>query len=96
MGVFGWGGIVCFLLCWVLIAIHRIFDLSCGMRDISVKACKLLVAACAVYFPDKGSNPSPLHWECRILTTGPPGRSQETGFGVGWLAPVQRLRVGGK
>ena len=25
-------------------------------------------------FPDQGSNPSPLHWKCRILTTGPPGK----------------------
>ena len=23
-------------------------------------------------------NPGPLHWECRILTIGPPGKSQES------------------
>ena len=33
---------------------------SCGMRDL---------------FPDQGSNPGPLHWECGVLTTGPPGKS---------------------
>ena len=26
------------------------------------------------YFPDQGSNPCPLHWERRVLTTGPPGK----------------------
>ena len=26
------------------------------------------------WFPNKGLNLSPLHWECRVLTTGPPGR----------------------
>ena len=27
-------------------------------------------------FPDQGSNPPPLQWKCRVLTTGPPGKSQ--------------------
>ena len=26
-------------------------------------------------FPDQGSNPCSLHWENRVLTTGPPGKS---------------------
>ena len=26
-------------------------------------------------FPDQGSNPFPLHWKLRVLTTGPPGKS---------------------
>ena len=34
-----------------------------------------LVAACEIQFPDQGSNPDPLHWEHRILATGPPGKS---------------------
>ena len=25
--------------------------------------------------PDQGSNPVPLHWECRVLATEPPGKS---------------------
>ena len=29
-------------------------------------------------FPDQGSNPCPLHWKCRVLTTGPPGKSWNT------------------
>ena len=28
-------------------------------------------------FPDQGSNPCPLQWKCRVLTTGPPGKSQQ-------------------
>ena len=32
-----------------------------------------LVVACGIQFPDQGSNPSTLHWECGILATGPPG-----------------------
>ena len=28
-----------------------------------------------VYFPNQGSNPGPLHWEHRVLATGPPGNS---------------------
>ena len=27
------------------------------------------------YFPDQGSNPFPLHWKLRVLTTGPPRKS---------------------
>ena len=32
------------------------------------------------YFPDRGLNPCTLHWKHRVLTTGPPGKSQETSF----------------
>ena len=34
--------------------------------------CQVLVVTCTTYFPDQGSNPSPLHCEPRVLTTGPP------------------------
>ena len=27
-------------------------------------------------FPDQGSNLGSLHWKCRILPTGPPGKSE--------------------
>ena len=39
-----------------------------------------LVAACGIYFPNQGSNPGPLHWEHRVLATGPPGKSQFLDF----------------
>ena len=30
--------------------------------------------------PNQGSNQQPLHWEDGVLTTGPPGKSQESRF----------------
>ena len=56
----------------VLVVAQGIFDLSCGMQDLSVAACKLLVTADGVQFPDQGSNPGLLHWERGVLATGPP------------------------
>ena len=35
----------------------------------------VFVAACGIQFPDQGSNPGLLHWECRVLAMGPPGKS---------------------
>ena len=37
----------------------------------SFRACELLVTACGIWFPDQGANPGPLHWELRVLATGP-------------------------
>ena len=37
--------------------------------------CWVLVVACGVEVTDQGWNPSPLHWEYRVLATGPPGKS---------------------
>ena len=34
-----------------------------------------LVATHGIQFPDQGLNPGPRHWECRVLATGPPGKS---------------------
>ena len=42
-----------------------------------IAACKLLVAACGIQFPDQGSNLCPLQREHGILATGPPGESHE-------------------
>ena len=58
-------------LCRVLVVACRIF---------LVVGCDLLVAACGTWFPDQGSNPGPLHWECGVLTTGPSGKSLHSGF----------------
>ena len=33
------------------------------------------VAVCRILVPNQGLNPGPLHWKCRILTTGVPGKS---------------------
>ena len=31
--------------------------------------------ACGIQFPDQGMNLHPLHWKCRVVTTGPLGKS---------------------
>ena len=33
--------------------------------------CRVLVVTCGIKFPDQGSNLGSLHWELRILATGP-------------------------
>ena len=43
--------------------------LSCGT------CAPQLQHACGIQFPNQGSNPAPLHWERRVLTTAPPGKS---------------------
>ena len=37
--------------------------------------CWALVVAYGNQFPDQESNPGPLHWELRVLATGPLGKS---------------------
>ena len=67
-----------YLLIWlhqVLPVTRGIFTLAWGTQELSVVACKLLIAACSIQFPDQGSNPGPLHWECGVSTLGPPGKS---------------------
>ena len=54
-------------LCWVSVAAGRL--LSCGSR------APQLWHACGIQFPDQESNPGPLHWERRVLTIVPPGKS---------------------
>ena len=40
----------------------------------------VLVAARGIQFSDQGSNPGPLPWELRVLTTEPPGKSLKVTF----------------
>ena len=35
----------------------------------------VLVVTCGIQFPYQGANLGPLHWECGVLATGPPGKS---------------------
>lgn len=37
--------------------------------------CQVLVEGCGIQFSDQGLNPGPLHWECGVLSTGPPKKS---------------------
>ena len=50
------------------------------MRDLLAVACKLLVAAYRIYFPDQGFNSGPLHWEHGVSAPGPPGKSLDGPF----------------
>ena len=43
--------------------------------SVFVAAWGSLVAACGIQFPDQRLNLHPLHWECWVLSTGPPGKS---------------------
>ena len=42
--------------------------------------CEVLVEACGISFLGQGSNLGPLHWECGVSATGPPGKSQSDSF----------------
>ena len=42
------------------LAAHKMFNLCCNMWAQS---------------PDQGLNLGPLHWDCGVLATGPPGKS---------------------
>ena len=58
----------------VWVVAQGVCDLSYSTQDLLVAACKLLVTAHGVQFPDQGSNPSLLHWDRGVLATGPPGK----------------------
>ena len=45
------------------------------------------LAACGILIPQLESNPRPLHWKLRVLTTGPPGRSLRGSHFILWLLP---------
>ena len=40
-----------------------------------ISAYRLLAVKCETWFPDQGLNLGLLHWELRVLATGPPGES---------------------
>ena len=44
--------------------------LSCRMQ------IYIYIAPHGIYFPDRGLNLRPLHWQSRVLTTGPKGKFQ--------------------
>ena len=52
------------------------WDLPSSLQHMGslVAACELLVVECGIWVPNQQSNPSPLHWECGVLATGPPGK----------------------
>ena len=48
--------------------IHLFGYAHCGMWG-------LLIVACGIQFPEQGWNLGPMHWEHRVLATGPPEKS---------------------
>ena len=65
-------GIISFVMWDLLVAAWIIFQL--GHAEPSWDSI-LLVVACGISFPDQGCNLDPLHWECNVLASGPPGKS---------------------
>ena len=55
----------------------------------------ILVAVCGIQFPDQGSNPGPLHWEHRVLATGPPGKFPPFGSLKKICTSISLLRFSG-
>ena len=53
------------------------------LHQVLTAACKLLVAACGIQFPDQELNPGPLPWEHVVLTTVPPEKSPRFNILVG-------------
>ena len=47
--------------------------------------------SCGMLFLDQGLNPGPLHWEHRVLATGPPGKSLESYCWGPWTGSIRWL-----
>ena len=54
---------------YVFIWLHQVLVTACRIFSWGIQ---LLSAECGIQFPDQGSNPGPLHWEHKVLATGPP------------------------
>ena len=54
----------------------NIYLLLCTRSQLQHAGSSVFIAACGMQFPDQGLNPGPLHWECGVLATGPPGKTQ--------------------
>ena len=65
---------------YLFIWLHQVLIAACGIFSLHCSIQEFLVTACGIYFPDQGSNRGPLHYECRVLATGPPGKSQPDRF----------------
>ena len=66
---------------YLFIWLHRLLVAALG-RPISAAACRIFsytmgTLSCGMWdlVPWPGIEPGPLPWECRVLTTGPPGTS---------------------
>ena len=50
-------------------------DLRCSLRHLQLQHANSQLWHVGPNSPEQGSNPSSLHWEGRVLATGPPGKS---------------------
>ena len=69
--------VVCIILKYLFIWLHWVsvvafISLLQLVGSLAV-ACKLLVVACEIQFPDQRSNPGLLYWQHRVLATELPG-----------------------
>ena len=70
-----------YLFIYLFIWLHRVLFVEAGLLSCSRQAPQLwhvnsqLQHVCGIQFPDQGSNPGPLHQECGVLSTVPPGKS---------------------
>ena len=62
------------------ITIFKFIYLLIWLHWVLVAACKFLVVACGIQFPDQESNLGFLHWKPRALATGPPRKSTYNSF----------------
>ena len=59
--------------------VPRIWVLTRGVSQyLQTSKKNFLVAACGINSLLKDQTPGPLHWECRVLAIGPPGKSLKT------------------
>ena len=50
----------------------------------------VFIAAWGIWLPDQGSNLGPLHWEHRLLATGPPGNSPPCYRYMEFIVPLKK------
>ena len=76
---------------YLFIWLHQVLIAACGIFSVHCSIQDVLVAACGIYFPGQGSNRGLLHYECRVLATGPPGKSQAWHF-LMWVPSAHHIQ----
>ena len=56
--------------------LQHVESLLAACRIFSLWHANSYLPACRIQFLDKGVNPGSWHWECEVLTSGPPGKSR--------------------
>ena len=77
------GRVFVYVRLWLLLVQERargLLEQSCSLRILGFFSFGHAVWHVGSKFPDQGSNPHPLHRQCRVLTTRPPGKFPEDLF----------------